>query len=87
MKSTIQLDNVTYELNDHDAFERDGNIYRYVSLKKIKAFKKGRSKYQIITVSPDHWERFKEWLSSILLPESGFDEPAVDENVDEEEPF
>ena len=57
----LELDNVVFEY-DPDA-EYEGK--KFISFKKITSFKNNK-KYQNLTVKPEHWGRFRDWMVKVL---------------------
>ena len=65
MKKTLKLHDITYEINFNDEWtNKQGNTYRYISIKKIRDFKGGK-KYQNLTINHSDWEEFRKWLLEI----------------------
>jgi hypothetical protein len=71
MPEPLKLDKgITYEFEPDSVFEKDGNTYHFMSFKKIQRFKdkggKEQSKYQNLTVKPEHADRLIEWLQECI---------------------
>lgn len=66
MKKNLKInDSLEYEFDLHAIFEKDGNEYEFISFKKITTFK-NNTKYQNLTVKPEHWEKFRLFLQEII---------------------
>lgn len=74
----LTLDNIEYQYNENDKYEKDGTEYSFVSLKKITEYK-GNKKYQNLTIKLDHLDKFKNFLRDILK------EPRQSKKQDDEE--
>ena len=61
----LELENITYEWNEKDTFEKDGKAYQFASLKKVSTFKNNK-KYQTVTVRPGDLHRFIDFLKDIV---------------------
>ena len=58
MKERLEIDNrIAYEFSDEEEYQGK----KFVSFKKITIFK-DQKKYQNLTIKPEHWAAFEEWI-------------------------
>ena len=58
MKTTLKVDDRTvYEFSDQEEFK--GHIF--LSIKKVTTYNNNK-KYQVLTIKPEHWEKFQSWI-------------------------